>query len=89
MAELVYGSGLENQCTEMYRGFEPHPLFHYALVVELADTLDLGSSVARRESSNLSKRTNFDFLRELPWTLDASQQGAYQLTPSLARRAAI
>ena len=86
---MVYGSGLENQCTEMYRGFEPHPLFHYALVVELADTLDLGSSAARRESSTLSKRTNFDFLREPPWTLDAPQQGAYQLTPSPERRTTI
>ena len=33
----------------------------HAEVVELVDTLDLGSSVARRESSSLSFRTNSGF----------------------------
>ena len=34
-----------------------HPIFYFARVVELVDTLDLGSSAARRESSSLSSRT--------------------------------
>ena len=32
--------------------------YKYAIVVELVDTLDLGSSAARRESSSLSDRTS-------------------------------
>ena len=35
----------------------------HALVVELADTLDLGSSAERRGGSTPSRRTIFDFLR--------------------------
>ena len=35
---------------------------YYAGVVELVDTLDLGSSAARCESSSLSARTNSQFI---------------------------
>ena len=56
-------------------------------MVELADTLDLGSGAERRESSNLSRRTNFDFLREPPWTPDALE--FIQSTLALADKAAI
>lgn len=69
---MAYGSGLENQRAATHRGFKSHPLRHYASVVELADTLDLGSGAERRESSNLSRRTNFDFCvspRGLPMLL--------------------
>ena len=42
-----------------------HPTF-FAEVVELVDTLDLGSSASRRESSSLSFRTIFSsFIKSL------------------------
>lgn len=46
-----------SDCDSDIRRFESDwPPYDYADVVELADTLDLGSSVARRESSTLSAR---------------------------------
>ncbi len=52
--------GRAPDCDSGCRGFEPHrPPHFFAGVVELVDTLDLGSSASRRESSSLSFRTMF------------------------------
>ena len=66
----VYNGGRSSvgrapDCDSGGRGFEPHRPPHcrrskrkqYADVVKLVDTLDLGSSAARCESSSLSVRT--------------------------------
>ena len=48
----------------------------YAEVVELVDTLDLGSSASRRESSSLSFRTIFKALAGLFKKIYLSVSGA-------------
>ena len=51
--------GRAPDCDSGCRGFKSHRPPHFlAEVVELVDTLDLGSSASRRESSSLSFRTN-------------------------------
>ena len=50
--------GRAPDCDSGCRGFKSHrPPHFFAGVVELVDTLDLGSSASRRESSSLSFRT--------------------------------
>jgi hypothetical protein len=50
--------GRAPDCDSGCRGFKSHRPPHFlAEVVELVDTLDLGSSASRRESSSLSFRT--------------------------------
>lgn len=48
--------------SDVLRGFESHRFLH-ALVVKLADTHDLGSCDASRESSNLSEGTKKEILQ--------------------------
>ena len=72
MRLLVFGEnwvGLETRWISISYWFKNH-FFGYnsnllAGVVELVDTLDLGSSVVRRESSSLSFRTIKTLLRAL------------------------
>ena len=59
---IIYGGrssvGRAPDCDSGCRGFKSHrPPHFFAEVVELVDTLDLGSSASRRESSSLSFRT--------------------------------
>ena len=64
----AYSSGLRDQSwklrggSDVLRGFESHRFLH-ALVVKLADTHDLGSCDASRESSNLSEGTKKEILQ--------------------------
>ena len=52
-------AGRAQDCDSCGRGFEPHrPPQKKAEVVKLVDTLDLGSSAEKCESSSLSFRTN-------------------------------
>ena len=76
----AYSSGLRDQSwklrggSDVLRGFESHRFLH-ALVVKLADTHDLGSCDASRESSNLSEGTKKEILQmnavtePSPWDL--------------------
>ena len=71
MANTPYGGrssvGRAPDCDSGCRGFKSHrPPHFFAEVVELVDTLDLGSSASRRESSSLSFRTMFSsFIKSL------------------------
>gem|GEM_PF-3264635 len=48
---------------------------HIAKVAELVDALDLGSSVARRESSSLSFRTIYFFVKNIQYLLENKYAG--------------
>ena len=69
--------GRAPDCDSGCRGFKSHrPPHFFAEVVELVDTLDLGSSASRRESSSLSFRTIFKALAGLFKKIYLSVSGA-------------